>query len=477
MRKLLCAALILLGFQSLVFSQTTGELKGIITSNSKTDPPEYIKVEVLQNDIYVDGIMSDSSGNYWIKGIPTGTYSVRFSRSGFQTLLVTDVAIATDIIYTLSPEISSGQTIEGVEFSDNRLRTDKTPPGRIIFDHQDLMSIPSLNVLGVVTQVAGVYSRDGKFGSFSGSRQDATIFINGVKIRNGLAIIPRGGAESVNVYVVGGVIEITMRNIANKWFGSAEVRTSKLMDDYGHYYFSGTVGGPLFKKKGKTEGKPILGFILSFEGAYDKDATPGFLGWDHATDGTMDRIINDPLRLPPAGQGGTRYNAEYLKPDDFTNSPFRMNAASQYFNANANFDLSPAKNTFISFGGYMNASQTMLWDRNNSMFNSENNGRNQSITGNVFGRIVQYFQGKTDEKGNIKGLKNAMVSLQIDCLKGYSKSGDVRHQENFFNYGYVGKFKNFEHQLMFTGMIQKSISQVIYLVDTRTPLSHLHHQM
>lgn len=452
-KKLLCVSIILSVFQIASYSQATGEIKGTITSSNKSDPPEYIKVEVLLNDKYVDATISDSSGNYWIKGIPTGTYAIRFSRNGFQPLTVTDVAISTDQIYTLSPELFSGQEIKGIEFSDDRLRVGKTPPGRINFNHQDLMNFPGLTVLSIVTQVPAVYSRDGKFGSFSGARQDATVFINGVKIRNGLAIIPRGGAESVNVYVggipakfgdvVGGVIEVTMRNIANVLFGSVEVRTSKLMDDYGHYYFSGTIGGPLIRQKGKKEGKPILGFLISFEGGYDKDATPGFGGWDRASDATMNRIINDPLRLPPAGQSGTRYNAEYLMPGDFTNSSFRMNAASQYFNANANFDFAPAKNTFISLGGYMNASQSMLWDRNNSMFNWENNGRNQSITGNVFGRIVQYFQGKTDEKGNTKGLKNAMVSLQIDYLKGYSKSEDVRHQDNFFNYGYVGQFNKF----------------------------------
>ncbi len=50
------------------------------------------------------------------------------------------------------------------------------------------MNFTGLTTLSIVTTTPTVYSRDGKFGSFSGARQDATIYINGVKIRNGLAI-------------------------------------------------------------------------------------------------------------------------------------------------------------------------------------------------------------------------------------------------------------------------------------------------
>jgi len=441
------------------YAQGTGEIKGAIIDYSTKKPVENVVVSVLQNGLPIQGEYSDENGNYWIQGLPTGTYTLQFTSQGFDTLKMPNVTVITgEVIFRNVEMTEKGITL--IVYDKSAKTIIETPPTVVIIPRETLYRYPGGNTLAPINQSPTVYSRDGRFGNFGGSRQDATIFINGVKIRNGLAIIPRGGVESVNIYlsgipaqygdVVGGVIEITMRNISNKFFGSVEARTSKFLDDYGHYYFSGTIGGPLIKRKSKTidengkkkniEGKPILGFVLCVEGAYDKDANPGFGGWFKAKDGTLQRIVNDPLRLPAAGQSGTRYNAEYLSATDFDKSSARMNAASQYFNANAKLEYAPGKNTFISMGGYLNFSQNMLWDRNNSMFNWENNGRNQSVTGSVFGRIVQYFHGKPDSNGKYKGIKNANISLQVDYLKGYSKTEDVRHGNNFFNYGYVGQF-------------------------------------
>ncbi len=448
MKKELLLAIILCSFYALGFSQATGELKGYIENTTGTELTEFFSIQVVQNGKPIVATQADTSGNYWIKGIPTGTYTVIFSKVGFQTQTHSEVSISTDQIYFLNPKVVEGNDLPPVVFSGKPFELG--PPGHEPIPRIEFTKYPLLNLLGIINSLPFVYSRDGKFGNFGGARQDPTIYINGVKIRNGLAIIPRNGAEAIDVYMggipakygdaVGGVIEVTLRNISNVMFGSVEARTSQFIDDYGHYYFSGTIGGPLIKRKGNNQGKSILGFLLSFEGGYDKDPQPGFGGWNRASDGTLRNIIDNPLRLPPAGQSGTRLNAEYLTQDNFIKTPYRMNAAAQYFNMTGKIDFAPGKNTFISVGGYMNAAQTMLWDRNNSMFNWENNGRNQSITGNVFGRFVQYFQGKKDDKGKTKGFKDAMISLQVDYLKGYSKSEDVRHQDNFFNYGYVGKF-------------------------------------
>lgn len=449
--------MVLLVNTAIIFSQSTGDLKGTIIDTDGTEPTSFFNIEILQNERAIKAGQSDSMGNYWIKAIPTGTYSVKFSRVGFSTKTYTDVRVPNDDIYFLNAEVASGHVGEVFEYTGQKFNPYK-PPHHHNIPRKEIMSFPKLDLLGIVGMLPGVYSRDGEFGNFGGSRQAPTLFINGVKIRNALAFIPRNGAEAIDVFmggvpakygdVVGGVIEVTLRNISNQMFGSAEVRTSHFLDDYGHYYFSGTIGGPLVRrkegsgadKKKSNVGKPILGFLLSFEGAYDKDAQPGFGGWNRASDETLNRIINDPIRLADAGQSGTRLNAEFLTKENFIKTPYRMNAASQYFNMVGKIDYSPAKNTFISVGGYMNASQNMVWDRNNSMFNWENNGQTQAVTGNVFGRFTQYFQGKTDNKGRTKGLKNAMVSVQVDYLKGYSKTQDVRHQDRFFDYGYVGKF-------------------------------------
>ncbi len=451
MRKAL--TLFLLVMPIFVYSQTTGELKGEVIDRTTKKPLENAVVSVLQNGLAINGDYTDQDGKYWLFGIPAGTYTIQFTSQGFDTLKITDVNILAGQLSMRNAELlEKGLEIQGGEVSAYNGLDPGIHPSLVHITQDILYENPMGTALAPLNLIPTVYSRDGKFANFGGSRQDATIFINGIKVRSAMAIIPRGGVESLNIHiagipaqfgdVVGGVIEITMKNISNKFFGSVEARTSKLLDEYGHYYFSGTLGGPIIKQKknNATEGKPILGFVVSFEGAYDKDANPGFGGWYKAKDGTLESIVNDPLRLPPAGQSGTRYNAEFLSSEHFEKTAARINAASQYFNANAKIDYSPAKNTFISIGGYLNLSQNMLWDRNNSMFNWENNGRNQSVTGSVYGRVSQYFYGKPNTNGKYKGMRSANVSLQVDYLKGFSKTEDVRHGDNFFNYGYVGKF-------------------------------------
>jgi len=450
MKRLLSILFFLGAIQVASFAQTTGELKGTVTEEDGTTPIPFANVIIEEKGKMVTGQAADIDGNYWIKNINVGTYTVKFSSAGLPTSTYPNTDIKSGVITTIYPKMKADITMKEFIVTTTKIKID---PGNTseggIYNRKDIMNNPSTTTLGIVNVTAGVYTRDGAVGNFGGSRQGATIFIDGVKVRGGGSTIPRQGAESVNAIlggvpakygdVTGGVIEITTRNISNSYFGAIEGRTSQFLDNYGHYYFSGVIGGPMIKRKGK-EGKPLAGFLVAIEGAYDKDATPGFGGWYTATDDVKNRILNDPLRLPPAGQSGSRLNAEYLGQYDFMRTPYRQNADRQYINGNFKFDINPAKNTFIAIGGYINANQNKNWDYNNSLFNSDRNGRTQNLTWNIYGRVTQYFEGKKDDKGKYKGLKNAMISLQVDYLKGSSKTEDVLHENRFFNYGYVGKF-------------------------------------
>ena len=450
MKRLLSILFLLAGIQAATFAQTTGELKGVVYEEDGKTPIPFANVIVEQNGKMVVGQSADIDGNYWIKNIDAGTYTIKFSGAGLETSVYPGTDIKSGSITTVYPKMKSGVEMKEHVVTTSKIKID---PGNTTeggsYNRKDIMNNPSTTTLGIVNVTAGVYTRDGAVGNFAGSRQGATVFIDGVKVRGGGSTIPRQGAESVNAIlggvpakygdVTGGIIEITTRNISNSFFGAIEGRTSQFLDNFGHHYFSGVVGGPLIKRKGK-EGKPFAGFLLAVEGAYDQDATPGFGGWYTANDDTRNRLINDPLRLPPAGQSGTRLNAEFLDASNFTSTPYRLNADRQYINGNFKIDINPAKNTFIAVGGYINANQNKNWDYNNSLFNYDRNGRTQNLTWNVYGRITQYFEGKKDDKGKYKGLKNAMISLQVDYLSGFSKTEDVQHENRFFNYGYVGKF-------------------------------------
>src|SRR5688572_19730678 len=260
MKRLLSALLFLSGFQLAVFSQATGELKGTVFEENGTTPIPFASVVVEENGKMVYGQAADVDGNFWIKNISTGTYTVRFSSAGLPPVVYNNISITTGNISVLYPKMKADIEIQTFTVTQTKIRID---PGNTTeggtYTRKDIMNNPSTTTLGIVNVTAGVYTRDGGIGNFAGSRQSATVFVDGVKIRGGGSNIPRQGAENVNVIlggvpakygdVTGGVIEITTRNISNKFFGAIEGRTSQFLDNYGHYYFSGVLGGPMIKRK------------------------------------------------------------------------------------------------------------------------------------------------------------------------------------------------------------------------------------
>src|SRR5690606_1407524 len=140
---------------------------------------------------------------------------------------------------------------------------------------------------------------------------------------------------------------------------------------------------------------------------------------------------------------GSRLNAEYLGMDDFEKIPARLNVASKSLNFQGKFDFAVAKNTTVTVGGFVNLSsrrggrdQTTY---NFSLFNWQNNALTENFTWNLWGRVTQRFDNPKDTARR-GGLRNALISLQVDYLSGFGKSQDVTHRDRFFDYGYVGRF-------------------------------------
>ena len=82
---------------------TTGKISGRVTDKETGEP-------LIGANVMVDGTplgaATDTDGNYYILQVSPGTYTVRFTMIGYQTLVMNDVRIRVDLTTTHDGKLS-----------------------------------------------------------------------------------------------------------------------------------------------------------------------------------------------------------------------------------------------------------------------------------------------------------------------------------------------------------------------------------
>lgn len=453
-KKLLSFLVFFLGIQAFIFAQTYGELKGQITSEDGK-PIEQAGILIYKDGSYVKGGQADFDGEYWIKNIPVGTYDVTIKASGDVSRNIKSVRIEAGRITVLDVKNMSGSTLvlDDFVFGEPLIKPDETKQSTTI-SRDVLLKTPGRSAMSTVKFTPGVTSIDGGVDNIRGSRQDATVIVDGVKLRAGSSNIPQPAVEETQVILggvparygdaVGGIIEITTRTISPKYFGQIEGRSSAGFDKWNDYLFSAAIGGPIAKSKenSKLKGAPIAGFLFAVEGRYIGEPRPYAGGVYQITPAAYDNLVNAPIILAPYPETGTRLSSMYLTSDSFMKSATRNNVASQQLYGQGKIDVSLSPQTILSVGGMFAISRAKDASYANNLMNWQNNGTVDNVSWNVYGRIVHSFKLKDsiNDKPNI--VKKAQVSLQVDYVRAFSKNYSDLHRDNIFNYGYVGQFQS-----------------------------------
>ncbi len=79
--------------------EDTGSLSGTVSSNMKSEPIEGVYVEVLGT---TSSGLTDEQGRYTIENIPVGSYSVKFTKTGYEEYLQNNVQISKNNTTTLN---------------------------------------------------------------------------------------------------------------------------------------------------------------------------------------------------------------------------------------------------------------------------------------------------------------------------------------------------------------------------------------
>ena len=99
---------------SFAFAQT-GTLKGIVTDAITGEPIPFANVVVEKGGNQISGTTTDFDGNYTIKPIDPGTYTVKATFVGYGTVEVTGVIMSANKITFQDVKLQKGVALDEVK--------------------------------------------------------------------------------------------------------------------------------------------------------------------------------------------------------------------------------------------------------------------------------------------------------------------------------------------------------------------------
>ncbi len=451
LRKLFFSLGILLSVNLMVFSQS-GELKGKLTDKDTKEPIPFANIIVEQSGKQFGGGTTDFDGNYTIKPLAPGRYDVKATYVGYKPLMIKGVVINSNTI-TFNNIVMEPTAITIAEFEVKDYRVpliskDQTSSGETVTS-EEISKMPGRSAQAIAATVGGVQSTDGNMGSVRGQRTDGTVtYIDGVRVR-GSSGLPKSAIEEVAVILggtpakygeaTGGILNITTKGPSREFGGNLEVVTSELFDSYGYNIASFSLNGPLLKSKDPKKRTSLLGFFISGEFNSERDSRPVAGGDYKVNDSKRAFLEKNPLRV--GANNVINYSSEYLRKSDLENISAKEDGDNFGASFSGKIDVRTTDNTNLTFGGSLDYGKGRLWSRANSLLNSVNNGEYITSTWRVYGKFTQRFPAEKDSKSLIK---NVFYQIQADFTKFDQTIQDRNHQDNLFNYGYVGKFKTYK---------------------------------
>jgi len=456
---LFLTAFIAFGFFA-VAQNNQGMLKITVTDKKTKEAIPFAAAVVYNGKVQIAGGQADFDGNIIIKPISAGKYDVKIVYAGYAPTLKTGVVIFNDkpTYVNVSME-NEGVNLDEVIITEYAIPLiDPDTKSGATVGRKEFQAMANKSVNAVVSTAAGIYQQDnGKGINVRGSREGSTnMFIDGERVI-GTTNIPQQAIEQISVVlgglpaqygdVTGGVISVTTRGPQPKLFGGIEAISSQLTDKYGYNFLGFSVGGPILNKKdsaGKNE-RPILGFFVGGEAVYQKDPSPSAVGITQVNKEKLSQLEANPLQYNPLN-GNYYVASEYLNASDFYTSKVRPNVASKAFRLNPKIDFAPTPNLNITLGGSVDYNNYHSFIYEYALLNSAHNPQRIEKTYRGYLRLTQKFgsSSSTEQEKSQSLFKRAYFTVQGGYQKYKYIEQDEQFKDNFFDYGYVGKFNQYK---------------------------------
>lgn len=464
-KQLLNTFLIIIASAGILQAQNDAAIKIKLTDKVTKETIPFANVVVETGGIQSGAGTTNIDGEVIIKPLNPGKYNVRTTYVGYQQVEIKDVVLTVGKTAYLNVEMQSGQdlpTVEVIEWQKPLIDPDTKSGGTVTAEEYRNMATKNINSVAATT--AGVYQQDeGGALNVRGARSEGTsYYVDGQKVI-GSSAVPQSSIAQVTTIVggtpaeygdaVGGVISITTKGPESKYAGGIEFNTSGLgekngsnrgLDAYGYNFIGFSLSGPILLKKdsSKLYKKALLGFSVSGQVTYEKDPTPPAKGFYQVKKDKLLQLQNDPVRFNPNGSGYV-LNSQYVTSSDLERIKARNNVDQRGMQLAAKIQYQPTVNLGVTLGGSLDYNTRKNFVYENALFNFENNPRIINHTWRGYAKIMQKFNtGSAEEQEKSSSLiKNAYFTLQGSFTRVTQKSRNDVHGENFFDYGYVGKFE------------------------------------
>ncbi len=445
-----------------VIAQNGGAIKVLLKDKSNGETIPFANVVAYQNGVQVGVGTTDMDGYAMIKPLAPGKYDVKGVYVGFQAQEIKGIVVSNDKTSYQTIELANGDGVKldevmVIEYQEPLIDPDTKSGGTVTREEYQNMATKNINSVAATT--AGVFQADeGGDINVRGGRTDATTyFVDGVKVIGGLGV-PQQGIEQLQVITGGlpaqygdatsGVISVTTRGPQSNFFGGVELISSQLTDKYGYNSIGFSVGGPVWQKKDSAGNKqPVIGFILSGQGTYEKDPDPSYVKLWQVNADRLKELENKPLRLltsnDPTKEDSYQSEAQFLTKDDMYQTKVRPNVASRSVQLNGKLDFKISKNTNLTLGGafdYLNKHNTAF---SFMLFNPSNNSQTIERTWRTFGSIRQKFgtaQTSVEKEKAQSVISNAYFTFLGSYENKYAITQDDSHKDKVFRYGFQGKY-------------------------------------
>lgn len=184
-----------------------GAIHGKVVSleTGETLPGAHVVIEHGSNVI---ADVTDPDGNFRLRPLDAGTYTLTVSFTGYQEVEVQDISVYPDEITRLEEvELAYGRDLDPVVITWERPLIDEAGRMTQALDSKDFQTMPTRgDIKATLTTISTdlVINENTREMHFRGSRADDFIYIiDGVKQRGGEPYIPSAAIESITVYAGG----------------------------------------------------------------------------------------------------------------------------------------------------------------------------------------------------------------------------------------------------------------------------------
>ncbi len=259
-------ALLILSFWTITFAGTKGKITGRVTDKESGEALPGANVVLVGTSL---GTATDADGQYFILSVPIGTYSLKVSYMGYNSVNVSNVKVIQDLVTEVNIDMDATvlEVGKAVEIVAERplVHKEVSASTQVIsseeFENRILESIES-----VINTSTGVTDYQGRT-YIRGSRwTEVNYTVDGMSLTNPITggmitdvnknaveeiVLQTGGYSAEYGNAMGGVVNVVTKEGGSKLAGSLRYKTDNLSSGSQFYrnanIWDGTLGGPIWK--------------------------------------------------------------------------------------------------------------------------------------------------------------------------------------------------------------------------------------